>query len=270
MRTKMIAGNWKMNNGVQATSDFVRNLEDWLGNDETGQKVAKNVKNGKIEIVLAPPYTSIAYAAGASKSQMINISAQNAFHEPKGAFTGEISLEMLKEASCAYVIIGHSERRHIFNETDDLLEKKLLATLRSPLLPIFCVGEQLADRESGNMETILRNQLENAWKSLNGPELAEKVVIAYEPVWAIGTGKTATNEDAQASCKFIRSLAEKKFGMHISQKLRILYGGSVKPDNSLGLLTQPDIDGLLIGGASVEVDSFEQILTASIGSVTSA
>lgn len=263
MNAKMIAANWKMNNGVRETNDFIRSLEDWLESDVNGQNIAKSVKGNKIEIVIAPSFLSIPYAVGARKSDMICISAQNVFHEAKGAFTGEISLDMLKEASCKYVILGHSERRHIFGETNELLEKKLVAALRSSILPIFCVGEQLVERETGNMEIILKNQLESAWESLNGPELAEKVVIAYEPVWAIGTGVTATNEDAQTSCKFIRSLAEKKFGAHISQELRILYGGSVNPNNSLGLLTQPDIDGLLIGGASLEVTSYEQILMAA-------
>jgi len=264
MRTKMIAANWKMNNGIRATNDFIQNLETWLDTDGAGQKVAKAVKGGKVEIVVAPPFMSIAYAIGARKSNMIAISAQNAHYEAKGAYTGEISLDMLSEASCKYVIIGHSERRHIFGESNELLGKKMQAVLRSSLLPIFCVGEQLVERETGNMESVLQNQLESALRSLTGFEIAEKVVIAYEPVWAIGTGKTATNEDAQFSCKFIRSIAEKKFGAHISQEIRVLYGGSVKPDNSSGLLAQPDIDGLLIGGASLEVDSFEQILTSAV------
>ncbi len=263
-RTKMIAGNWKMNNGAWATSEFVRKLEEWLEKDGMGQNVAKSAKGGGVEIVIAPTFTSIAYAVGARKSDLIGISAQNVYHEPKGAFTGEISLEMLKEVGCKYVILGHSERRHIFGETNDLLEKKLQATLRSSLLPIFCVGEQLVERETGNMETILQNQLESAWKSLNGPEVAEKVVVAYEPVWAIGTGQTASDKDAQFACKFIRSLAEKRFGAHISEQLRILYGGSAKPDNSAGLLAQPDIDGLLVGGASLEVEPFEKMLLSAI------
>lgn len=264
MRTKMIAGNWKMNNGAWATSEFVRKLEEWLESDGIGQNVARAVKGGKVEIVVAPTFTSLAYAVGARKSDLIGISAQNAYHEPKGAFTGEISLEMLKEVGCKYVILGHSERRHIFGEKNDLLEKKLLATLKSPLLPIFCIGEQLVERETGNMETILQNQLESALRTLNGPEVAEKIVIAYEPVWAIGTGQTASNEDAQFACKFIRSYVEKKFGAHISAELRILYGGSVKSDNSAGLLAQPDIDGLLIGGASVEMESYAKILATAV------
>lgn len=264
MKTKMIAGNWKMNNGARATSEFIRNLEEWLERDGASQCVSKAVKAGKTEIVIAPAFTSLAYAVGARKSDQIAISAQNAHYEPKGAFTGEISLDMLKEAGCKYVILGHSERRHIFGETDALIEKKMLAVLKSSLLPIFCVGELLVERETGNMETVLQNQLEGALKTLNGPEVAEKVVIAYEPVWAIGTGQTASNEDAQNACRFIRSLAEKKFGAHISSEIRILYGGSVKPDNSAGLLAQPDIDGLLIGGASLELNSYTKILETSI------
>lgn len=263
MKAKMIAGNWKMNHGSWASSEFVNKLEEWLDHDFTGQGVAKAARDCKIEIVIAPTFTSLAYAVSARKSNMIEIAAQNAHYESKGAFTGEVSLEMLKEIGCKYVILGHSERRHVFGETDDLLTKKLHATLKSTLLPIFCVGEQLVERETGNMEAVLEKQLASCFETLNGPDMAEKVVIAYEPVWAIGTGKTASNEDAQRACKFIRSLVEKKFGAHISPEIRILYGGSVKPENSAGLLAQPDVDGLLIGGASLELDSYEKILQAA-------
>jgi triosephosphate isomerase len=264
LRTKIIAGNWKMNNNSAATSDFFNKLEAWLASDDTGKKAASAVKEKKISIVIAPPFTSIAAAVAAKKSDAIEVAAQNAYFEPKGAFTGEITLSMLEEAGCGYVVLGHSERRHIFGESDEILEKKLRAALESKLLPIFCVGELLNEREAGKTNDVLARQLDSAWKSLKGDVVGEKVVIAYEPVWAIGTGKTASDDDAEKACAFIRELATSKFGKKTADALRIQYGGSVKPDNSRSLLSQPDIDGLLIGGASLEVESFEKILAAAL------
>jgi triosephosphate isomerase len=263
MRTRMIAGNWKMNNSASATKEFITKLETRFTSDEVGKKAASAVSGKKIEIVIAPTFTSIGAAAAAKKGVIVEISSQNAYFEPKGAFTGEISLSMIEEAGCKYVILGHSERRHIFGETDELLEKKLAATLSSKLLPIFCVGELLEERESGRTNDVLTRQLKSAWKNLEGGVVGEKVVIAYEPVWAIGTGKTASNDDAQKACAFIRTLVSSDFGQKTADALRILYGGSVKADNSAGILDQPDIDGLLIGGASVEAESFEKIIATS-------
>jgi triosephosphate isomerase len=260
----MIAGNWKMNNNAAVTGEFVKKLEAWLDSDEVGKKSAAAVKDKKIEIVIAPPFTSIGAAVAAKKGSLISLSAQNAYFEPKGAFTGEISLSMIEETGCKYVILGHSERRHIFGETDELLEKKLAATLATKLLPIFCVGELLEDRESGATNDVLTTQLKRVWKNLKGDVVGEKVVIAYEPVWAIGTGKTASNDDAQKACAFIRDLAASDFGRKTADALRILYGGSAKADNSAGILSQPDIDGLLIGGASVAPESFEKIISTAI------
>ena len=264
MHKKMIAGNWKMHCGQSATSDFINKLEDWLESDETGTRSSKAIESELIEIVIAPPFTSIGAAVAARRSEKINISAQNVHYEPKGAFTGEISLGMLEEAGCKYVIIGHSERRHVFGETNELLERKLVATLESKVLPIFCVGELLADREAGRTETVLRQQLEAAWLSLTSDVVAEMLVVAYEPVWAIGTGKTASDKDADDACGFIRELAQEKFGVTTADALRILYGGSVKPENSAGILAQKNIDGLLIGSASLDVDSFTKIITTSV------
>jgi triosephosphate isomerase len=259
----MIAGNWKMNNGQAETKAFVESLESWFAKDSSGKKSAEAVKSGKIEVVIAPPFTSIESARAAKTSDIIQIAAQNVYHKQKGAFTGEASLPMLEEAGCKYVIIGHSERRHVFNESNEELEKKLIATLESQVLPIFCVGELLEERQSGNMKKVLSTQLESAWRSLTSDVVGDMVVIAYEPVWAIGTGQTASDADASDACDYIRSLAFDKFGIAASDSLRILYGGSVKPDNSRSLLSQKDIDGLLIGGASLEAESFEKIIETS-------
>lgn len=264
MRTKMIAGNWKMHNAGAATSDFIHKLEEWITQSDSGKKAKEAVDKGIIEIVIAPTFTSIGSAVAAKRSDVIAISAQNVHNEPKGAFTGEISISMLEEAGCKYVILGHSERRHLFGESNALLEKKLAAVLGSKLLPIFCVGELLEERESGNMKSVLEKQVNEAWGKLDAEAVGKKIVIAYEPVWAIGTGKTASNDDAQEACEFIRSLAMAKFGKDTAESLRILYGGSVKPDNSAGILSQKDIDGLLIGGASLEVVSLAQIIESAI------
>ncbi|MDR1470914.1 MAG: triose-phosphate isomerase [Synergistaceae bacterium] len=264
MRRKMIAGNWKMNNGPAAAEDFVSALEEWFASDRGGKRSADAVSSGRIEIVLAPPFTSIASAVAARRTNLIDIAAQNAHHKRGGAFTGEVSLPMIEESGCKYVIIGHSERRHVFGETDDALEKKLIATLESGVLPIFCVGETLDERTSGSMEKVLSSQLTSAWSSLTSDVIGEMVVIAYEPVWAIGTGKTASDSDAEDACDFIRTLAYDKFGIAASDSLRILYGGSVKPENSGALLAQSDIDGLLIGGASLDVEQFEKIIESAL------
>ncbi|GHV53786.1 triosephosphate isomerase [Synergistales bacterium] len=264
MRTVMAAGNWKMNNNAAETRAFFGKLESWLASDDTGKRAAAAVKDKKLEIVIAPTFTSIGAAAGSKKSDLIAVSAQNAYFEPKGAFTGEISLPMIEETGCVYVILGHSERRNIFGESDELLEKKLSATLASKLNPIFCVGELIEERTGGKTNDVLTRQLRAAWKNVSASDIASRVVIAYEPVWAIGTGKTASNEDAEDACKFIRGLAEKDFGGDAAQSLRILYGGSVKADNSAGLISQPNIDGFLIGGASVEAESLEKIIASAL------
>jgi triosephosphate isomerase len=264
MRKKMIAGNWKMNNNRAETANFIGELETWLKSDPAGKRAASAVSDGKIEIVIAPPFTSIESARSARTTDIVQIAAQNVHNKQKGAFTGEISLPMLEEAGCKYVIIGHSERRHVFHETDAELEKKLIAALESLVLPIFCVGELLEERQAGNMKKVLATQLESAWRSLTSDVVAQMVVIAYEPVWAIGTGKTASDDDAEEACDFIRTLAFEKFGISASDSVRILYGGSVKPDNSAGILSQRDIDGLLIGGASLEVGPFKRIIETAL------
>jgi triosephosphate isomerase len=252
-----------MNNDRQAAKAFIEALEEWFGKDASGKSSASAAASGKIEVVIAPAFTSIESANGAKKTDIIQIAAQNVHHQKKGAFTGEISLPMLEEAGCKYVILGHSERRHVFNESNEELEKKLIATLESQVLPIFCVGELLEERESGKTEQVLGTQLGAAWKSLTSDVVGQMVVIAYEPVWAIGTGKTASDADAEEACDYIRTLAFEKFGGAASESLRILYGGSVKPENSRSLLSQDNIDGLLIGGASLEIESFKKIIATS-------
>jgi triosephosphate isomerase len=260
----MLAGNWKMNNDMMCAKNFITDLEKWFSKDVTGKKAASAVSSKKIEVVVAPPFTSIESARSAKQSDIIQLAAQNVYHKPKGAFTGEVSLPMLEEAGCKYVIIGHSERRHVFGESNELLEKKLIATLESRVLPIFCVGELPEERESGSTEKVLAAQLESAWRSLTSDVVADMVVIAYEPVWAIGTGQTASDADAEDACDYIRTLAYEKFGITASDSLRILYGGSAKPENSASLLAQKDIDGLLIGGASLDVDSFGKIIASAL------
>ena len=263
-RTKLIAGNWKMNNGSAETREFFSKLETWLASDEIGKKTAEAARSGDIEIAVAPVFTSIHAAVAARQSELVGISAQNAYFEPNGAFTGEIALRMLEEAGCKYVILGHSERRHVFGESDDLLQKKLAAALSSKLFPIFCVGELLSDRESGRTNEVIKTQLSCAWQNADSAAVGERTVIAYEPVWAIGTGKTASLGDAQNACAFIRELTAECFGIKTAEKVRILYGGSVKAENSAGILAQKDVDGLLIGGASVEAESFARIIATAV------
>ena len=263
MRTKMIAGNWKMNHNRQTAKAFIEAMEEWFGKDAAGKSAASAVSSGKIEVVVAPPFTLMERVDAARKTDLIQLSAQNVYFERKGAFTGEISLPMLEEAGCKYVIIGHSERRHVFNESDEELKRKLIATLESRVLPIFCVGELLEERQAGKMEKVLKAQLDAAWASLTSDVVGEMLVVAYEPVWAIGTGQTASDSDAEDACDYIRTLAFDKFGTSACESLRILYGGSVKPENSKSLMQQPNIDGLLIGGASLEAETFKAIISKS-------
>jgi len=246
MRTPLIVGNWKMNKTVSEAIDMVKNLKQNL-NDVTDR-----------EIVVCPPYTSLANVEEIIKNSNIFLGAQNVFWEEKGAYTGEISPGMLKEIGCKYVIIGHSERRHYFNETDYIVNKKLKAVFNSNMVPIVCVGETLDEREKNLTFKIIENQIRKGLEKLNQQE-AQKIVIAYEPVWAIGTGKTATPQQAQEVHQFIRELYSSIYGNN-AEFIRILYGGSIKPDNFSDLMKQKDIDGGLVGGASLEVNSFTKIV----------
>ena len=211
------------------------------------------------DIVVAPPYTAIAAAVEATEGSTIGIAAQNLHWEREGAFTGEISARMIVDARCKYVIIGHSERRQYFGETDESVHRKTQAALLSGLTPIVCVGETLPEREGGITKDVLRRQFEGGFAALTD-ESFSRILIAYEPVWAIGTGRTATPEIAEDAHRFIRELANGKFGEARANAVLILYGGSVKPDNIKGLMAQPDIDGALVGGASLDAKSFAAIV----------
>ncbi|MDA3792253.1 MAG: triose-phosphate isomerase [Elusimicrobia bacterium] len=243
MRKLFIAGNWKMN---KTNSDTVKLLSD----------LKPRVSDaGEVDIMVAPPYTSLTLAAEILSGSNIMLGAQNMHHEESGAYTGEITADMLTEAGCSWVIIGHSERRKYFGCTDELVNKKLKKALQKGLNPIVCVGEQLEDREGGNTFEVLRRQVT---KGLEG--ITDLVTIAYEPVWAIGTGKTASPEQADDAHKFIRELLADIYSPEDAEKIRILYGGSVKPGNVAELMAKENVDGGLIGGASLVAETFSQVV----------
>jgi triosephosphate isomerase len=247
MRTPIIAGNWKMNTVVEDAKALVRDLKPRV----------QDVK--KVEIVVCPPFTSLVAVAEVIKGSNIGLGAQNLYWEKSGAFTGEVSAPMLKALGCTYVIIGHSERRTYFHETDETVNKKIFATLAEGLKPIVCVGETLEEREKGETFNVIKRQVTNGLARLSAEQM-KTVVIAYEPVWAIGTGKTATPEQAQEVHAFIRKLLTELFGKTTADATRIQYGGSVNASNATTLMNQPDIDGALVGGASLKADSFEKIV----------
>jgi triosephosphate isomerase len=243
----LIAGNWKMNNSCAESVELVSQLKDILS------------ARKEIDIAVAPPFTALGAVAAVLKGSPIGLSAQNVFWEESGAFTGEISTAMLKDVGCRYVIIGHSERRQYFSETDETVNKRLKAALKASLIPIVCIGETLAEREAEKTLPVIEQQLKGGLKGLSLEEM-ETVIIAYEPVWAIGTGKTATPDQAQEVHRFIRDIIARIFSKEIADDTRILYGGSVKPDNVDQLMVQLDIDGALVGGASLKADAFARIV----------
>lgn len=223
----------------------------------------KNLKGvADIEIAVCPPFTSLSSAGKLLNGSNIKLGAQDLFWEEEGAFTGEVSGKMLKDVGCEYVIIGHSERRQYFGETNETVRKKIKKALESSLKPIFCIGETLKEREEGKTEKVLDVQIREGLKDFNKNQLNE-LVIAYEPVWAIGTGKVATEDQAQEAHKFIRNLLGELFGDTIKNSVRIQYGGSVKPENIAAIIQQPDVDGALVGGASLNSDSFTKIVLNS-------
>lgn len=248
-RKPIFAANWKMNKGPSETEDFVKSfLSKLQGHDISS------------DIVIAPPFISLPKLAELTHdSSSIAIAAQNCSQFDSGAYTGEVSVMMLREFYVHYVILGHSERRSIFGETDQFINAKMKKALETNLKPIFCIGETLEERESGKLESVLRTQVTEGLKGLTEKDMGE-VVIAYEPVWAIGTGVTATSEQAQEAHAFVRSLVAELYGPEIAGKVRIQYGGSVKPGNAAELMACPDIDGALIGGASLEAQSFFDII----------
>ncbi len=242
MRKVIIAGNWKMNKTVAEARQFVQNLK----NEST------DIEN--VEAVICAPYTQLAVLKEELKNTNIKLAAQNCYYEQEGAFTGEISAKMLTEL-VEYVVLGHSERREIFNETDEMINQKVIAVLSENLKPILCVGESLSERENGTTDNVVANQLNKNLKDVSA-EKVEKVVIAYEPIWAIGTGKTATAEQAQETIANIRKEITKMYNEETANKVVIQYGGSVKPENVKEILSKNDIDGALVGGASLEVADY--------------
>ena len=250
IRKKLIAGNWKMNKTSADASTLVQEI------------VAEVGRVTDVDILVCPPFTSLESAGKLLEGSNVKLGAQNMHHEASGAYTGEISASMLRSTFATYVILGHSERRTYFAENDKFINQKVLAALKNQLKPVLCVGETLAERESGATLKVVQTQLEGALEGVS-KEQATSVVVAYEPVWAIGTGKVATTEQAQEVHAFIRSLLVKIFGDTIAQKVRILYGGSMKPSNAPELLAQKDIDGGLIGGASLESRSFVELVKAA-------
>lgn len=247
MRRKLVCGNWKMYNNVTDSLAFAARL------------IAELRAAGGIEVAIAPPFTSLYSMGVAFQDTEFKLSSQNLFWEDEGAFTGEISGAFLKDIGCHFAIIGHSERRQYFGETDETVNKRIIAAQRHGLVPIFCVGETLAERESNRTWEVVERQLNGGLKNIDLAKAAD-FVIAYEPVWAIGTGKTATSAQAQEVHALIRQYLHKKFGAGVAEKVRLLYGGSVKPANSRELMVQPDIDGALVGGASLDVNQFADIV----------
>ncbi|MDT8318838.1 MAG: triose-phosphate isomerase [bacterium] len=246
-RTPIIAGNWKMNTTPSEGTRLAEELSKLLPDTEG------------VDVVIAPPHTHLFSVNEVIKGGPIKLAAQNIHFKESGAFTGEISAQMIKDIGCEYVIIGHSERRQFFSETDQSVNDKTGAALNCGLKPIVCVGESLEERESGKALDVILKQLEGGLKDLP-KELSMAIIVAYEPVWAIGTGKTATDEQAEEVHRFIRETLEKIFGREVSSATRILYGGSVKLDNIDGLMAQPNIDGALVGGASLKAETFKNII----------
>lgn len=246
-RTPLIAGNWKM----------------YLSLDEATKlavSIAEGTKNvDDRDVMLAPPYVYLQAVSDAVKGTSVQVAAQNACWESEGAFTGEISPVMLKAFGVSMVILGHSERRHVFGESDEMVNKRLLGALRFDLIPILCIGETLDEREQGRTFEVLEDQLRKGLTDVTQDD-ADRVVIAYEPVWAIGTGKTATREQAQDAHYFIRGVFADLYEKKLADRVRILYGGSVKPENIDSLMAEPDIDGALVGGAALKSESFDRII----------
>lgn len=251
MRKKVVAGNWKMNNDLTESQHLITKLTSGLSNLKIN-----------CDVIICPPFTSLSESNTLIKNTVVKLGAQNVFYEDNGAFTGEISPLMLKSVGCEYVIIGHSERRNIFNETDETINKKIIKTLEHDLKIIFCIGETLEEREKEITMDIIQKQVSEGLKNIPEESLSE-IIIAYEPVWAIGTGRNATPQQAQEVHSFIRKLVEDKYSVATAGNLIIQYGGSVKPDNAKDLLSQKDIDGALVGGACLKAESFIEIIKAA-------
>ncbi len=254
MRTPLIAGNWKMNNTHHEAITLVQQLNYELSDHDYG----------KVEVALCPPFTSLRTVQTLIDSDRMRfvLGAQNMHFEAGGAFTGEVSAEMLKSLRVHYVILGHSERRELFGESDEGVNKKVKAAFRNELIPIMCCGETDGERERGETQTKVEGQVREGLAGLGGEQVGE-MVIAYEPIWAIGTGKTATPDDAQETCAYIRTVVSDQFSQEVSDSVRIQYGGSVKAGNAKALMGQADIDGALVGGASLDAGEFAAIVKAT-------
>ena len=248
MRKTVIAGNWKMNNDLKESEKLIVELKNLLQNEKLN-----------CDVIVCPPFTSLSEASKLLNGSVIKLGAQNMYFEDNGAFTGEISASMLKSVGCEYVIIGHSERRHIFGESDEVINKKIKKALSAGLKPIFCVGELLEERENGTTNDVVKRQILKGLEGITANEM-KNIIVAYEPVWAIGTGKTASPAQAQEVHEFIRDLIEIDYSLEVANDLVIQYGGSVKPDNANELISQKDIDGALVGGACLKADSFLGII----------
>ena len=249
MRKRIIAGNWKMNKTVDEAVLLAQSLRDEIKSDK------------EADVVLCPPFTDLSAVHRVIAGTPMRLGAQNIYWEEKGAFTGEISADMLKSVGCSFVILGHSERRQYFQETDATVNKKIVRAFKSQLTPIVCVGETLNERKSAETEKVIETQIRGVFAGLTAQDV-QRVVIAYEPVWAIGTGENATPQQAQQVHKFIRDLLTATYDGATAQSVRIQYGGSMKPDNARELLAQADVDGGLIGGASLDAASFVSIIRA--------
>ena len=247
MRKPFIAGNWKMNMDSASSVALASGLASELSGIDS------------VDVAVCPPFVYLAGVAGALGSSNIKVGSQNVYFEEKGAFTGETSCGMLKDVGCAYAIVGHSERRHVMGETDELINKKVSAVIESGLLAILCVGELLEEREAGKTDDVVAIQVKNGLEGISVEQMTS-VTVAYEPVWAIGTGKTATAEQAQEVHAMIRGLLTEMYGEAVAQATRIQYGGSAKPGNTAELMANPDVDGLLVGGASLNVEDFAAMI----------
>ena len=251
MRKPFIGGNWKMNTDSKSAVELAKGVVQKCG-----------TMLDEVEICVCPPFVYLAAVKNALGSSNIGLGAQDVYFEPKGAFTGEISCQMLKDIGCKDVIIGHSERRHVLGETDELINKKLLAAIEAGLLPIFCVGELLEERKAGKTAQVVKEQIQKGMARVT-IEKAKAVTIAYEPVWAIGTGINAAPQQAQEVLLMIRQLVATLYNEDFAEQMRIQYGGSVKPDNASQIIAQADVDGFLVGGASLKADEFAAIVKAA-------
>ncbi|HVT49140.1 MAG TPA: triose-phosphate isomerase [Vicinamibacterales bacterium] len=252
-RVPVLAANWKMFKTTHETLAYMRELG----------VLVKTLDGGEVEVVVAPPFPSLVTAAEAARNTGVGVAAQNVYFEREGAFTGEVSAAMIKEAGAGYVIVGHSERRRLFGDTDQAVSRKLRAAISAELVPIACIGETLEEREAGKTDDVLDRQIRDGFAGLAPAEVAA-LIVAYEPVWAIGTGKNATPAEAADAHHHIRTRLGEWFGRETADQCRILYGGSVKPDNVAALTALPDVDGALVGGASLDVASFFKIVTGGL------